>query len=235
MLGIVLVDLFRAAHQLASGRRAQCTAPRAAVVQTADRECSGIAVIAQQPSLVQGAQRPAGAGQCTAVHRARRPAAVPEAVAAERHLRHMLGGVEGAGCGIGRPGCRKAIPVRADVGAANSARSHRANTASGSARLHSTTAAQRRRGAQRISFVCSLSASLSFGSTFRHGDGHGRADMLGAAIASLAPWRLASAAQSASRYRCRLRPGCGTCPPCKMPRSRGAGRRRVCRNPYLSR
>ena len=63
MLGIgVCVDFFRAAHQLRqpAGRGVQLPA---AVVQPADRERGGIAVIAQQSGLMQGAQRPAGAVQ----------------------------------------------------------------------------------------------------------------------------------------------------------------------------
>ena len=154
MLGVgVCVDFFRAALQLrqAAGRGVQLPA---SVVQTADRERGGIAVIAQQPGLVQGAQRPAGVGQRTAVHRARRPAAVPEAVAAERHLRHMLGGVEGAGCGIGPPGCRKALPVRADVG-----RCQQCTVPQGEHRQRQRQTAQHhsgapQEGAQRISFAC---------------------------------------------------------------------------------
>ena len=154
MLGVgACIDFFRAAHQLrqAAGRSVQLPA---AVVQTADRECSGIAVIAQQPGLVQGAQRPAGAGQRTAVHRARRPATVPDAVAAERHLRHMLGGVEGAGCGVGPPGCRKALPVRADMGRCQQCAvpqgEHRQRQRQ-TAQHHSSTPQE---GAQRISFAC---------------------------------------------------------------------------------
>ena len=154
MLGIgACVDLFRAAHQLrqAAGRGVQLPA---SVVQAADRERSGKAVIAQQPGLVQGAQRPAGAGQRTAIHRARRPAAVPDAVAAERHLRHMLGCVEGAGRGVGPPACRKALVVRAGVG-----RGQQCAIPQGEHRQRQCQTAQHhsgapQEGAQRISFVC---------------------------------------------------------------------------------
>ena len=165
MLGIgVCVDFFRAAHQLRqpAGRGVQLPA---AVVQPADRERGGIAVIAQQPGLVQGAQRPAGAGQRTAVHRARRPAAVPEAVAAERHLRHMLGGVEGAGCGVGPPSCRKALPVRSGVGrgqqcAVPQGEHHQRQRQT--AQHHSGTTQE---GGAAYQLCVSLSASLSLGST----------------------------------------------------------------------
>ena len=62
----------------------------------------------------------------------------------------------------------------------------RANTASGSARLHSTTAAQRRKG-RSVSALCVI-VSLPFARQhLRHGDGHSRADMLGAGDFQLCP------------------------------------------------
>ena len=145
-----------------------------------------MAVIAQQPGLVQGAQRPAGAGQRTAVHRARRPAAVPEAVAAERHLRHMLGGVEGAGRGVGPSGCRKALAVRAGVG-----RGQQCAIPQGEHRQRQRQTAQHHSGAPqegRSVSALRVIVSLPFARQhLRHGDGHGRADTLGAGDFQLCP------------------------------------------------